>query len=139
MIELFNYFCSVEFLGIILLSGGWAFLLIPEFYGFFVASPRHFWFPALTYSDNNVQSQVRSAWLGGILLAVIGIILIAANDTRIPDGIGWVILEIVYLLLVTWVLLKAILLIAIAISALWNWAVRGTPLFKKDKTQKGNA
>lgn len=139
MIELFDYFRSVEFLGILLLSGGLAFLLLPNFYSFFVATPRRFWLPALTYDDADIQAIVRSTWLAGISLIIIGATLVAVYDSRNPDGIEWILLEIAYLLICVWIILKAILFVVIAVVSLWNWAVHGTPVFKKKENQEGNA
>lgn len=138
MEQLFNYFCSVKFLGILLFSGSFVFLLFATFYSWFASKRRRFWLFNLTYDDADTQSLVRSTWLAGILLLIIGALVIALNDSRNPDGIFWVVFEITYLIVCTWIFLKAFLLVAIIISSLWNWAAHGEALFKK-KSSKGTA
>ena len=131
MIEIL-VFRSIELLGIILMSGGSAFLLVPNFYGFFVATPRHFWFSTLNYGNARDQALVRSTWLIGVFFLIIGATLVAANLNRFE----LIIFKITYLLIGAWI--KAILFAVIVITSLWNWAVCGTPIFKKKEIQKGN-
>ena len=138
MAELINFFSSAKFLGILLLAGGTGLLLIPNFYGWFSGKPRHFWFPKLNYEDADIQSLVRFTWLSGIVLVIIGSFAVAANDNQIPNGVGWMIFEIIYSLIGVWIILKAILLIGIIVVSLWNWGAYGTPLFKKTEYPKEN-
>ena len=130
MVELLNFFSSIKFLGIILLSGGLGFLLLPTFYGWFVSDHRHFWFSRLTYEDPQTQSMVRSTWLAGIIFLIVGAILVTINDADNHGEIMRGLFEIIYLLIGLWIILKIILLVGIIVSSLWNWCVRGTSLFK---------
>ena len=139
MAELLDYLGSAEFFGILLLSGGTCFLLLPNFNSWFSCNQRRFWRIQLKYEDADTQSFVRTTLSGGILLLLTGAVVISVNDPRNPEGIGWVLCEIVYLLIAAWLIVKSILLAAIIVSAIWNWAVHGTPLFKKAETLKGDA
>lgn len=139
MAELLDYLGSAEFFGILLMSGGTCFLLIPSFYSWFAGNPRRFWRTQLKYEDSDTQSLVRTTWIGGLVLFTIGAVVSSVNDPHNSEGIVWVILEIAYLFIVTWLLVKTILLAAIIVSTIWNWAVHGTPLLKKAETQKGEA
>ena len=83
MAEFLNYLGSAKFFGILLMTGGTCFLLLPEFYGWFDSKPRHFWFPKLTYENKDTQSLVRSSWVLGILLLIIGsvVYVMASSQT----------------------------------------------------------
>lgn len=139
MAELLDYLGSAEFFGIMLLSGGTCFLLFPSFYSWFAGNPRRFWRTQLKYEDSDTQSLVRTTWIGGLVLFTIGAVVYSVNDPRNSEGICWILFEMVYLLFSAWLIIKIILLIAITVSSIWNWAVHGKPLFKKEKTQKGDA
>ena len=143
MAELFIYFGSAEFLGIILLTGGVCFLLTSDFYGWFDEDARKFFLPKLSYENSDTQSLVRTTWLCGIIILLIGAIVVSVNNPENNGSIGWIMFEIVYLFVSAWILRKLILLAAITVSSLWNWAVHGTPLFKKEikkeESQKGDA
>ena len=134
MDEFLNFFGSVRFFGILLLVGSVAFLLIPNVFSWFEGNPRRFWFARLTYKKPDDQAFVRSTWLIGAVLLVIGSSVLALNNPDIPAGIGWVLFDIVYWFLFTWIFIKVILLVFIVSSTLWNWIVNGTPLSKKSKT-----
>ncbi|MBO6281016.1 MAG: hypothetical protein J6N49_00645 [Alphaproteobacteria bacterium] len=139
MAELLDYLGSAEFFGILLLSGGTCFLLLPNFCSWFAGNPRRFWRLQLKYDDADMQSFVRTTWIGGLVLFTIGAVVASVNDPRNSEGIVWILFEMVYLLFSAWLIIKTILLIAITVSSIWNWAVHGKPLFKKEKTQKGDA
>lgn len=139
MAELLDYLGSAEFFGILLLSGGTCFLLLPNFCSWFAGNPRRLWRLQLKYDDADMQSFVRTTWIGGLVLFTIGAVVASVNDPRNSEGIVWVVIEIAYLFITAWLLVKTILLAAIIISSLWNWAVHGTPLFKKAENQKGEA
>lgn len=113
-------------------------MLHPDLYGWFAAKPRHFWFFKLNYDDADTQSLVRSYWLVGLILIFGGSVLVAVNNPKNQGMFIWILLEIAYLLVCVWILLKAILLIAIIVYSLWNWAVHGVPLIKSKK-KKGEA
>lgn len=139
MAELLDYLGSAEFFGILMLSGGTCFLLVPNFYSWFAGNSRRFWRTQLKYKDSDTQSFVRVTLIVGLVFLIIGAVVYSVNDPRNPAGIGWEILEIVYLLITTWLLVKTILLAAVIVSSIWNWAIHGRPLFKKAETNKGDA
>ena len=139
MAELLDYLGSAEFFGIMLLSGGTCFLLVPNFCSWFAGNPRRFWFPQLKYDDTDLQSFTRIAFIVGLLFLISGAFVCSVVDPHTSAGICWILFEMVYLLFSAWLIIKTILLIAITVSSIWNWAVHGKPLFKKEKTQKGEA
>ena len=91
------------------MTGGTCFLLLPEFYGWFDGKPRHFWFPKLTYENKDTQSLVRSSWVVGILLLIIGsvVYVMASSQTLMLNF-----LRVAYWLIATWILLKLVLLVS---------------------------
>ena len=138
MDELFSFFCSIEFLGILFLSAGFCFLLIPAFYSWYASKPRYFWFTNLTYADADTQSYVRSVWISGIVFFAIGLIVISIGNPDHSGKIGGILFEITYLIVCAWLMQKAILLMVIIVLSLWNWIVHGKFIFKKEMTTEGN-
>jgi len=114
-------------------------LLTSDFYGWFDEDARKFFLPKLSYENSDTQSLVRTTWLCGIIILLIGAIVVSVNNPENNGSIGWIMFEIVYLFVSAWIMRKLILLAAIIVSSLWNWAVHGTPIFKKKEIQKGDA
>ena len=121
----------------LLMTGGISLLLLPVFYSWYVSKPRHFWCTELTYQDEQTQSLIRPLWLAGVLLIIIGSIIYALTGPFKHDGFWRILTNIATLLVFPWMLLRVFLFISIIGTSLWNWAVHGTPLFKKSK--KGGA
>lgn len=126
-----------ELFSVIFMTGGVSLLLLPVFYSWYVSKPRHFWYTKLTYQDKEIQSLIRFLWLAGVLLIIIGSIIYALTGPFKSDGFWWILTDMATLLVFPWVLLRVFLFISIVGTSLWNWAVHGTPLFKKSK--KGGA
>lgn len=113
----------VGLLGIILLSGATCMFIWLGCVSWFGGEPRRFWLARLTYKDSGIQQMVRSTWLAGWCLLVIGAVLAAYSDARCPCWLDKAI-ESLWLILMAWLIIKACVALIIFGEYIYHW-VRG--------------
>ena len=104
---------SMGLLGIILLSGAACMFIWIGCVSWFEGKPRRFWLARLTYDDKQMQNMVRSFWVFGWFLTSLGALFVSINDTRMPLTFINVLAEMLYLITMVLVLVKAFMLLII--------------------------
>ncbi len=123
-IEINPYFL----LGEIFLTGAVVCLLCAYCRAWFEGK-RSFWrffVTKISHDDPELQGWVRGFFLGGMILALIGAIIVTLNDPLIPKKSVIKFLYALCCIVVAWVLAKAVLLAAIIVHKIGQW-IKGTP------------
>lgn len=90
---------------------------------------RNFWrffITKFSHDDSELQKFVRGFFLGGVVLALIGAIIITRSNPSIPKEFAAKFLYALYCMVVAWGLAKAIFLVAIIVHKIGQW-IKGTP------------
>lgn len=114
-------------IGILLLAGALGGLVIAYCRAWFEGK-RNFWCFFITkfsHDDPELQKFVRGFFLGGVVLALIGAIIMALSNPSIPKEFVAKFLYALYCMVVAWGLAKAIFLVAIIVHKIGQW-IKGT-------------
>ncbi len=90
---------------------------------------RNFWRFFITkffHDDPELQRSVRGSFLGGVVLALIGAIIMALSNPSIPKELVVKLLYAFFCMGVAWALSKSVLLGAIIVHKIGQW-IKGTP------------
>lgn len=134
-----EFFASAYFLGILLMAGGCILFLVTFFPSWYGGHLRRFWLTRLTYKDDkDQQSFVRFMWILAWLLSVIGSLVVAYNHPNVQHSFGSVLIQMLYYIVVIWLIAKAIMACFIcvqhviqAIIRIKEWIFNDKPLFRK--------
>ena len=117
--EMLGFLGSMGLLGVLLIVGATCCFWWLGCVSWFEGKPRRFWLVRLTYDDANMQQMARSAWVSGWSILIVGAILVAFDDVRFK---GWLsATEFVYLVAMTFLLAKALVLPIIFGSFIYRW------------------
>ena len=89
---------------------------------------RNFWCFFITkfsHDDQELQTWVRGSFLGGVVLALIGAIIMALSNPSIPKELVVKLLYAFFCMGVAWVLAKAIFGVIIIVHKIGQW-IKGT-------------
>ena len=115
-----EFFSSTYFLGILLMSASCAAFCVVFFPSWFAGSPRRFWTVHLTYeNEKELQTLVRFAWLVAWCLAVASSLLVACNDSRIPQTFWWILGDTCYSIAMILVIAKLVVVLSIFVWKIW--------------------
>lgn len=116
---------SAYFLGILVMVAALVAFLTTFVLSWWYTSNRAFWLTRLTYDDVDTQKSARLFWLLAWLLAVVGSLIVSVNDPKLPHTFMWILLQTCFNMVITWLIAKVILAVAILVNWIKNWIYEG--------------